>query len=195
MKAWKHSLRERISREWSPLACSVSVFCSSVIHSIGGFRRGAERAAAPPFFLVFPKCLTILLWQLFYKMLFNSIFRSKSKIVRHLAPGYRCNHFSVFSICHIVLLPKSKLKCYIWRWLTYSYVLTAFKWLHWSEGFFPACTCIQAKPLRWPQLNFKSNINFCLLLNYCHNINKSNLLFIKLIVELYSSFFEFKCQR
>ena len=35
---------------------------------IGGFRGGAEGATAPPFFLVFPTCCTILLWISFYEV-------------------------------------------------------------------------------------------------------------------------------
>ena len=93
-------------------------------------------------------------------------------------------------------------------------MLTALEWLHWSVGFFPqssrscnyiygkwvtltACTCIQTKILPWAQFNFKSNINLCLLLNYCHwpRYHQVEFTFITLIVELYSSSFEFKCQR
>ena len=53
------------------------IYDIKTIFPILAFRAGAEGAVAPiPFFLVFPKCFTILLLQLFYKMLLNSIFRN-----------------------------------------------------------------------------------------------------------------------
>ena len=46
----------------------------SVCGDIGGFRGGAEGAAPPPpFFLVLSKCVPILPWKSFYKMLFDSV--------------------------------------------------------------------------------------------------------------------------